>query len=150
MIVYVFAAVSALLSAVALFFLTDTLIFRLFARRLTAIVTGYETRPSKNGRFYYPVVEYADGGKRYRLKSDIGSNTPPFCIGQELPVLVFGHRHASARIRQHSRFFIAAVLGVMGIMFLAPLIIETDHAVVSWYLPSIYPPLYCLFPETPR
>ena len=25
----------------------------------------------------------------------------------------------------------------MGIMFLAPLIIETDHAVVSWYIPSI-------------
>lgn len=137
MTIYVFAGLSVLLSAFALFFLADTLYFRYFARRLSGIVAGYETRAAKNGLYYYPVVEYPDNGSRFRLKSAIGSNTAPFAIGQEVVILVMGDQHATARLQQQSRFLIAGVLAVMGAAFLAPLLIETDHAVAYWYIPSV-------------
>ena len=135
MVVYLFAALSLLLSAAALFFLADTLWFRRFAVALPGRIVGYESRTSKRRRFYYPVAEYEDGGRTYRLKSAVGSSTVPFCIGETVTLLILDGRRATARIRQPARFFIAFILAVMGAAFLAPLMIETAHPVAAWYVP---------------
>ena len=135
MVVYLFAALSLLLSAAALFFLADTLFFRRFAVPRPGRIVGYESRTSKRRRFYYPVAEYEDGGRTFRLRSAVGTGRVPFCIGETVTILILDGRRATARIRQPARFFIAFILAVMGAGFLAPLMIETAHIIAAWYVP---------------
>jgi len=125
------------LAASGIYFVIDALLFRFIARKLPARVIGYETKICDRNRYYYPVARYEDGGRVFRVRSAIGSGAVPFGIGETVTVLVRGQMHATARIKQRSRFFIAFILSLLGAGFVAPLSIETDYAVMQWYLPAV-------------
>jgi len=132
--IYGFAFISVIIFSLALFMLLETMLFRIYARSLRATIVGYELSTNDGKRFYHPVAEYKDGGRQYRIKSSIGSNSVDFETGSGVTVLMFGRMHSSARIKQRSRLLIGFILMIMGLGFILPLKLETGLLVWDWYI----------------
>lgn len=114
-----FFLVGTLFSAIGLYIVFDAYTFRSRARRLRGRVIGYETSRSKNGQMYHPVIEYEEGGRRYRFKAEIGSSAISYALNDDVDVLLLGNSHSTARLKRPVRPFLGFIFIAFGMVFAA-------------------------------
>lgn len=74
------------------------------------VIELIESRGSRGGRFYSPVVEYMDSfGQRHEHRSKLATNSP-YSVGDIIPMLYDRHDPDSAKINHWFRLYIGPLV----------------------------------------
>jgi hypothetical protein len=129
----IFPGVGVLLLLIGLFVWRRTRRFVAESLRAQGTVVGFaESRGSKGGTSYAPVVNFtAGGGEVFRFTDPLYTRPRGYDVGQQVEVLYHWQDHSRARIASPFRlYFVPALLGFLGLVF------TSVGVIVFWFMPG--------------